>query len=179
MDASPDACREAFLELNDLALKLAPPHRPVDNLPQDPDEMWTYLQGWMSADTRPVWRSLPVWSGGCLNTIYPGAEGNYAFRAWHDSLHLAMGEGFDREGEHRVALAHVRLARMHGCSELACAALWADTWGQFLYGEAHAGAFVEDQQSFVLACLQGNRAGVDYRRIDSAIEDVIATGETY
>ena len=179
MDLSPEGINSAFHELDALARKLAPPHHPTPDVPDHPAEAWVFLQEWMSEDTGYMVRSLPVWDGGCDLTIYSTPEGNHAFRAWHDSLHIAMGMNLSRAGERAVALAHVRLARMHGCSELACAALWADTWGQFLYGEAHKGAFVEDQRVFVIACLQGRPAGTDYRRIGSAIEEVIASGERY
>lgn len=173
-----EACEDAFRELASLARQLAPPHVAVAEVPEDPDEMWRQLQEWMSLPFRER-GVMHVWSGGCQKTMYPSPADNHAFRAWHDSLHIAMGQGFDRSGERRVAIAHIRTARMHGCSRLAQSALVADTWGQFLYGEAHAGAFVEDQWAFVIACLQGRSAGVDYTRIGSAIEEVIASGEEF
>jgi hypothetical protein len=177
MDLTPDGINAAFHELDALARKLAPPHYPESNLPEDPDEMWAFLQEWMWGDASSRVRSLPVWDGGCDLTIYPAPEGNHAFRAWHDSLHLATGHRFDAVGERHVAVAHVRLARAHGCSQVAQAAIWADTWGQFLYGEAHDGAFVEDQRAFVIACLQGRSAASACTH--RAIEEVIASGERF
>lgn len=47
---------------------------------------------------------IPVWSGGSENTIFGTPEVNYAFRAWHDSVHLELNVGFDLEGETVVAI---------------------------------------------------------------------------
>lgn len=90
------------------------------------------------------------------NTIYSRPEVNFAFRAWHDSLHLALNAEFDAEGELLVARAHeqaVREAIKAGhLTELDCCALFFEVWGQFRYAEEHAGQFPADQAAFVASC---------------------------
>jgi hypothetical protein len=92
------------------------------------------------------------------HTIYSSAQVNYAFRAWHDSLHLELSAEFDAEGELLVARAHEQAIRdaikagAHGLTELDCCALFFEVWGQFRYAQEHDGAFPIDQAAFVGAC---------------------------
>lgn len=93
-----------------------------------------------------------------VRTIYSSPQVNYAFRAWHDALHLKLGAEFDAHGELLVARAHERAVRdaikqgAYGLTELDCCALFFETWGQFRYCEEHGGAFPVDQARFVGAC---------------------------
>lgn len=52
---------------------------------------------------------LVVWSGASENTIYGSPLVNYAFRAWHDSLHKLLGAEFTLDGEIRVAREQARV----------------------------------------------------------------------
>lgn len=85
-------------------------------------------------------------------SIYGDAQHNILFRAWHDSLHLQLGAGFDftPDGETRVALEQARIASQYG--EILGRALWADTYGQGAHYLKY-GAFPVDQQAFVSAYL--------------------------
>lgn len=40
-----------------------------------------------------------VWSGGSANTIFGDPEVNYAFRAWHDAMHIWYNLPFSKIGE--------------------------------------------------------------------------------
>lgn len=153
----------AFAELEALALRLAPPHYPTPDAPNGAAE----LHAWAATHVPGV-DPMPVYDGGCDRSIYSSPAGNHAFRAWHDLAHLSLGAGFDAAGELMVAVYHVEIARAHGLSDLACRALWADTWGQFRYGQVHGlDVFVDDQRTFVLDCLA------------FGIETVVTSGRTY
>ena len=139
----------AFFEIESLAVRLAPPHYATPDAPNGREA----LHAWAATHVPGV-DPMPVYDGGCDLTIYSTRAGNYAFRAWHDLAHLSLGAGFDADGELQVAVYHVEVARAHGLSELACRALWADTWGQFRYGQVHGlDVFVNDQRRFVVDCL--------------------------
>lgn len=88
---------------------------------------------------------LTVWNGASESAIY-GREGNLAFRAWHDSIHVARSLSFDAADEYRVAERQAaqsgRLARF----------VWADTAGQVAY-YARWGRFPTNQREYVRAFL--------------------------
>ena len=44
-------------------------------------------------------RATVIWPGASERTIYGAPEVNWAFRAWHDSVHLARECDFSRAGE--------------------------------------------------------------------------------
>ena len=90
--ASPELC--AFVR------KQAPPHYATADAPST----WTALRNWYAVARAFPPVNFPVFDGGCDSTIYPDAETNYAFRAWHDSIHLANGYSFNREDEIKVGL---------------------------------------------------------------------------
>lgn len=50
---------------------------------------------------------LKVWSGASDNTIWGAPHSNALFRAWHDSLHLRHGLGFDPS--HELILAEFQI----------------------------------------------------------------------
>ncbi len=100
---------------------------------------------------------IPVWDGASDTSIYGSNAGNYAFRAWHDRLHIILRAGFDAEGEKAVAVAQRdAILRATGDSE-AAEAVWADVWGQFLYERRH-GRFPDDQAAFVKTWLERGEA---------------------
>lgn len=45
---------------------------------------------------------IRVWNGGSEQTIFSTPMANFAFRAWHDGVHLAHGLDFTLAGEERV-----------------------------------------------------------------------------
>lgn len=61
---------------------------------------------------------LVVWSGNSDNTIYGDRHINYAFRAWHDAIHLKLNANFDLEGETRVAIEQCRLIQSDFASRI-------------------------------------------------------------
>ena len=152
--ASPELC--AFVR------KQAPPHYATSDAPST----WRELQAWHER-----WRDnaratgqcyvLPVFDGGCDNTIYPDAVTNHAFRAWHDSTHLANNYSFSREDEIKVGLIHMQQARRAGLSQRDQDMLIADTIGQIEYYCARRD-YVKNQALFVAAVLEfGLRTVID------------------
>lgn len=127
---------EAFI------LASAPPH----TVAQDGPSNWTELQAVRGS------RVLPVNPQSAEGSIYSSVRVNIAFRAWHDSLHLALNAGFDHAGELAVAREHIRQARAAGLSYEDLAALWADTWLTFEHAE-HTGAFPNAPREFVARVL--------------------------
>lgn len=136
------ATLEAFI------IRSAPPHIAVANAPSTEAELAA-----MVLSLKPG-QPIPVWSGGSEHTIYSAPEVNYAFRAWHDSIHIALGAGFDAKGELTVARRHVFEASIRGnLPDSDLRALWADTWGQFSYAQELGGTFPTDQAAFVASRL--------------------------
>lgn len=85
-------------ELNSKILKLAPRHTVKDIAP----DSFASLKG---ASTS----GLVVYSGGSDNTIYGDPRVNWAFRAWHDKLHLDLNALFTLQDETLVGLEQARL----------------------------------------------------------------------
>ena len=124
-------------ELNNRILKLAPIYAVSNNAPN-------------SFETLAASPSLVVWSGASDRTIYGAPNVNWAFRAWHDSLHLKLNAPFSLEGETRVALEQCRL-------------IGSDTWAKIVMGEVVGqteyfnkyGTFPADQVAFMINYLKG------------------------
>ena len=89
-------------------------------------------------------------------TIYADNECNYAFRAWHDACHLALGADFTIEGEiETMKLQQADIVSRYGLNALSsfwCRLLDAEVRGQAEYYRAH-GRFPDDQRAFVMAWL--------------------------
>jgi hypothetical protein len=81
---------------------------------------------------------------------------NYAFRAWHDALHIQLWAEFDGSGELAVAREHERLIRdaiaFGQLTEIDTCVIFFEVWGQFRYAQEHDGQFPTDQAAFVGAC---------------------------
>lgn len=76
---------------------------------------------------------LPVYAGASDDTIYTTRQGNYAFRAWHDALHVRMYRGFSLPDELAVASEHVRaVSAEFGYDSLEATIMAIDTAGQAL-----------------------------------------------
>ena len=151
----------ASKELCAFVRKQAPPHIAIPDAPNT----WLLLQ-LVHKDKCSFWGGLlPVYDGGCELTIYPDLETNHAFRAWHDSIHLANGYSFSRENEIKVGLIHMQQARAAGLSKRDQDMLVADTIGQIEY-YYERGIYVQDQAKFVTAVLAfGLRAVLDTREV--------------
>lgn len=103
-----------------------------------------------------------VWAGASGRTIWSAPAVNVAFRAWHDSTHLATGLDFSPAQEKELARRTVLEASARGLSDDGCCVLFAETAGQIEHFEKHAGAFPENQRAFVKAYAAGKWAGERY-----------------
>lgn len=133
--------------------KSAPLHHATPDAPSN----WAMLKAWHretpSIDSGLPNLSLPVYDGGSENTIYPDAATNYAFRAWHDSIHLANDYSFTYLDEVKVGLIHMQQARRAGLPQADLDMLIADTIGQAAYYNKHR-KFVDLQDQFVFDVLR-------------------------
>jgi hypothetical protein len=91
---------------------------------------------------------FPIWDGASDNTIYLTPEANYAFRFWHDMLHLALFA--DTVVVDEIELGHIHVGCVmaeFGMYSLEAALMRADTIEQSKYCEEH-GHFPVDQLRF-------------------------------
>ncbi len=138
----------ASARLESIVLERAVPHVASESAPSS----WKALQKW--GQTHVIGLDvLPVYDGGSELTIYSSDVVNFAFRAWHDSIHLACGIGFTLAQELRVASIHVQSCRDSGLNSLDCEAIWMDTAGQAWHYDIW-GAYVHNQAGFVSQCLR-------------------------
>jgi hypothetical protein len=126
-------------ELNSRILKLSPKHSVSDHAPYSFESLKASSVS-----------GLVVWSGASDKTIYGAPSVNWAFRAWHDSLHLKLNAPFTLEGETLVALEQCRL-------------IGSDQWAKIIMGEVIGqveylnkyGTFPADQIEFMRKWLKG------------------------
>ena len=95
--------------------------------------------------------SLIIWSGASENTIWGSTQGNWAFRAIHDALHLKSGLGFSVDEE--IELGR-RQASMY--SGLMADLVYCEIAGQALHYKT-TGKFVQDQVKFTKEFLKAIR----------------------
>lgn len=96
---------------------------------------------------------VPVWNGASTDTLYGGAQNNYAFRAWHDTVHAFLQTPFTPDGEKVTAMYQVR--QVLSCYDLgdvysrrrAARLVFEDIVGQVQHYERHK-AFPVDQLAF-------------------------------
>lgn len=94
-----------------------------------------------------------VWAGASERTVFGDAQTNYAFRAWHDAVHLRLHAPFDRAGEQAVyevqasdvflVLPKAPAEHRFFCQRL----LWTEVMGQLAHQERF-GRFPDDQAAF-------------------------------
>lgn len=95
---------------------------------------------------------LRVWNGGSEKTIFSMPQANFAFRAWHDSVHLAHGLDFSLGGEERVCERQIAevyrfisdLTMRKGFAKILEIEIIGQT-SEFL----RSGRFVDDQREFM------------------------------
>lgn len=97
-------------------------------------------------------KCLPVFDGGCDNTIYMSPAYNHAFRAWHDAIHITHGLNFTHKDELKVAAIHCDQLRRLKAPSHVINAVWFDVAGQVEYYYKN-GCFVQNQKAFVQDCL--------------------------
>jgi hypothetical protein len=95
--------------------------------------------------------SLVVWEGASDATIFRDARVNHAFRAWHDSLHIAGAHDFTLTGEIATMKAQCAALReaFPSAPQWAFDILRAEVQGQAEYFAAH-GTFPANQIAFTL-----------------------------
>lgn len=155
----------ASTALEAFVLNQAPRHHSDSNAPSTFTELIDW-RAWAS-DTD----SMPVYDGGSELTIYSHDRYNYAFRAWHDKIHLDLNLGFGKLDEMAVCAEHVRQMRAHqvmfNLTDEDIRALQYDVAGQVLY-YYNRKEYVHDQARFVQVCFDNRsmfkviRSGVKY-----------------
>lgn len=94
-------------EFNRAIMKLAPRFTVKDDAPDTLEKL-----------TRQNASSLVVWAGASDSTIYGDPAVNWAFRAWHDYLHIKLNAEFNEHGETIVAIEQARQLRNDGYGKL-------------------------------------------------------------
>lgn len=98
---------------------------------------------------------LIVWTGGSDDTIFADPEVNWAFRAWHDYVHIVNDLPFTVEGESLVAF--LQAAELPKDWYLERQLILSEVVGQVLYNHFHNGEFPSDQRAFTVHfCLTGD-----------------------
>lgn len=93
---------------------------------------------------------LVVWSGASDASIW-GKEGNYLFRAVHDSIHLEYGLSFDDMDEAEVCYLTCELLDLNQAER---AIMEAEIIGQLKYKNEYS-QFPTDQRAFMADYLKG------------------------
>lgn len=131
--------------LNRAIMLLAPVHQVRDAAPQ------TWRDVSASAN---VGHGVVVWSGEAQHSIYGDSAVNYAFRAWHDSCHLA--------GSYEFTIAGEEAAVADQCAQLRalyprCPQRWLDLIACDVLGVVYtlhnAQEYVADQRASVAAIM--------------------------
>lgn len=91
-------------ETETLLLTLAPPHFASANSPT------TYETVRQQAQTG----TYHVFNGGSTDTIFSSRKVQYAYRAWHDSIHMSREIPFDMDSELLVAKLQEEIALENG-----------------------------------------------------------------
>lgn len=94
-------------------------------------------------------RHMVVYSGGSDKTIWSSPEVNYAFRAWHDYIHVQFKLPFTLEGE--TAAARIQSRSLSGLAKRLIEIEVIDQAKHFLA----TGEFVADQRAFTIKKLRG------------------------
>jgi len=116
-------------------------------------------------------RPLPVSDEHSYSTIYACPETNYAFRFWHDVVHVRLNSAFDIDGEITVARAQLDVLRAAGWGPgtLEFELLHADTLGQALCVTA-TGSFPPAQECFALRSVIGSVRSAIQRELHDGVD---------
>jgi hypothetical protein len=97
---------------------------------------------------------IQVFSGASENTIFTHKHGNYAFRFWHDFLHVKHNLSFEHECEVLIGYMHVsEIEKEFGIDSLESKLIRADTIGQTDYYRKYR-KFPDNQLEFCKAYIQ-------------------------
>lgn len=109
-------------------------------------------------------RPMRVYDGACEGTVYGSAPANWAFRFWHDVLHVAHGLTFKPDDEVKLGLMQVKaVADAFGADSLEALVMLTDTTAQTEHYRL-TGRFVDDQAAFVLDVAPRIHAGLTVRQ---------------
>lgn len=92
--------------------------------------------------------AVRVWDGGSEFTIWGSAHNNYAFRAYHDSVHARCGYALDYQGEYLTALESDLDARRANLNDEDRLVLFMEVVAQLEY-EKKYGCFPLYQDEFM------------------------------
>jgi hypothetical protein len=95
-------------------------------------------------------KHLVIWSGASDKTIYQDASVNWAFRAWHDRMHVQTGLSFAPGAE--IELGRIQAAQCD--SALMQDLIYCEVARQVMVLQA-TGEFVADQFDFTVKALKG------------------------
>lgn len=129
-------------ELNAAILAMAPSFTVSDHAPATMQEL-------------AQCERLIVWAGGSDHTIYADRAVNWAFRAWHDSVHLRYAFPFDIAGETLTCEMQILQLRQRWPSmpERWARIIRAEIIGQALHLERF-GQFPTDQYAFIKGAIE-------------------------
>lgn len=172
---------DIYLEVQRHVWKMAPKFYETEFAPAT----WSQLvdeyndwRGWHERHGKEAF-VIPVSNLYMDRTIYPNREGNLAFRAWHDTLHLMHWLDFSEHSELELGSMHAAALRRRGASEDAVRAIWYDTAGQTIFNGIH-GQFPDDQKAFVTECLVNTPKGAPAFHLSSIATMVAqANGSDY
>jgi len=97
---------------------------------------------------------MPISNEHCENNIFGDIETNIAFRAWHDSIHLELNEGFEYFSEAIVAFKQMNELPLDWVFERNL--IYCEVIGQAAY-HRNTGNFVEDQREFTINFLESEK----------------------
>ena len=140
-------------DLEEMILKIAPDHIACEDAPNTMAELLHWYHSGSGA--------MPVYSGASDKTIWSSPEVNYAFRAWHDMVHIMFNYDFSFEGE--ISTARTQIQQTKEClgTDKFNDLLWCDIAGQVGYF-AVFNNFPEDQKELVFQLLaNGVRYGME------------------
>jgi hypothetical protein len=100
--------------------------------------------------------SLVIWTGESDTTIFRDASVNWAFRAWHDSLHLKTRLDFSVDAE--IELGRIQASQ---CYNQFADLIYAEVAGQAMHYKL-TGLFVSNQIEFAKQYL--TKIGVNYAK---------------
>jgi hypothetical protein len=138
--------------LEQLIINQAPSHYATIAAPDTSQELLDWVNSNGIVNTPKSTWNMPVSSEFCEQSIYSAPVINIAFRAWHDSLHILHGVGFDLISELETARLHQIAGIKAKLTDMQLKVLWLDTAGQNLYQNA-IGNFPVDQKAFVYFAL--------------------------
>lgn len=150
--------------LEDLIIALAPKHHATYYAPSNFEDLMAFKDCIRPENDC----SLPVYNGGCDNTIWSRPAVNHAFRAWHDAIHIQLEQDFSVLGETLVCQEHIKQIALILKSPQFNDLLWCEIVGQVYHYQIHK-QYVLNQDKFVSTLL---KHGVKHNNVNG-MKDLI------